>query len=96
MVARSKVEALEAEVTKLRRDLIIAMVDANTAKTKAKALANGLKVEKQLTVQKDEQLQATNQKVKSMAAKAVQAFQLTEEYNTILFNWYYKGFELLR
>ena len=96
MVARSKVEALEAEVTKLRKDLIIAMVDANTAKTKAKALANGLKVEKQLTVQKDEQLQATNQKVKSMAAKAVQAFQLTEEYNTILFNWYYKGFELLR
>lgn len=96
MVARSEVEALEAEVTKLRKDLIIAMVDANTAKTKAKALANGLKVEKQLTVQKDEQLQATNQKVKSMAAKAVQAFQLTEEYNTILFNWYYKGFELLR
>ena len=94
MVARSEVEALEAEVTKLRKDLIIAMVDANTAKTKAKALANGLKVEKQLTVQKDEQLQATNQKVKSMAAKAVQAFQLTKEYNTILFNWYYKGFEL--
>ena len=94
MVARSKVEALKAEVTKLRKDLIIAMVDANTAKTKAKALANGLKVEKQLTVQKDEQLQATNQKVKSMAAKAVQAFQLTKEYNTILFNWSYKGFEL--
>ena len=94
MVARSKVEALEAEVTKLRRDLIIAMVNANTVKKKAKALANGLKVEKQLTVQKDEQLQATNQKVKSMAAKAVQALQLTEEYNTILFNWSYKGFEL--
>ena len=94
MVARSEVEALEAEVTKLRKDLIIAMVDANTAKTKAKALANGLKVEKQLTVQKDEQLQATNQKVKSMAARAVQAFQLTKEYNTILFNWSYKGFEV--
>lgn len=31
-----------------------------------------------------------------MATKAVQAFQLTEEYNTLLFNWYYKGFELLR
>ena len=47
-------------------------------------------------MQKDEQLQATNQKAKSVAAKAVQAFQLTEEYNTILFNWYYKGFKLLR
>ena len=31
-----------------------------------------------------------------MAAKAVQAFQQTEEYNIVLFNWYYKGFELLR
>ena len=31
-----------------------------------------------------------------MVAKAIQTFQLTEEYNTILFSWYYKGFELLR
>ena len=29
-------------------------------------------------------------------AKAVTAFQITEEYNTILFQWYFKGFELLR
>ena len=54
MVIGSKVEALEAEVAKLRRDLITAMDDANTAKEKAKALANGLKVEKQFTAQKDE------------------------------------------
>jgi len=54
VVVGSKVEALEAEVAKLRRDLITAMDDANTAKEKAKALANGLKVEKQLTAQKDE------------------------------------------
>ena len=54
MVIGSKVEALEAEVAKLRRDLITAMDYANTAKEKAKALANGLKVEKQLTAQKDE------------------------------------------
>lgn len=31
-----------------------------------------------------------------MAAKVVQAFQLAEEYNTVLFSLYYKGFELLR
>ena len=37
-----------------------------------------------------------NQKVKSVVAKVVQAFLLTEEYNTVLFSWYYKGFELLR
>ena len=26
----------------------------------------------------------------------MQAFQLTEEYNIVLFSWYFKGFELLR
>ena len=35
-------------------------------------------------MQKDEQLLAVNQMVKSVAAKAIQAFQLTEEYNTAL------------
>ena len=39
---------------------------------------------------------ATNQKKKSTVAKAVYAFQLMEEYNAILFGWYFKGFELLR
>ena len=29
-------------------------------------------------------------------AKAVTAFQTTEKYYTILFQWYFKGFELLR
>ena len=39
---------------------------------------------------------AANQKVKSIVAKAVHAFQLTDEYNMVLFSWYYKGFELLK
>ena len=42
----SKVETLEAENAKLRRDLISAMDKANYAKEKAKALADDLKVEK--------------------------------------------------
>ena len=29
-------------------------------------------------------------------AKVVLAFQSIDEYNTILFQWYFKGFELLR
>lgn len=29
-------------------------------------------------------------------AKAMQAFQLTEEYNGALFSWYFKGFKILR
>lgn len=96
MVAGSKVEALEVESAKLRRDLISAMDEANSAKERAKVLAYKLWVEKQLTVQIDEQLQAMNQKVKTMASKAIQAFELTEEYNTVLFSWYCKGFELFR
>ena len=34
--------------------------------------------------------------MKIAIAKVVTAFQTTEEYNTILFQWYFKGFELLR
>ena len=34
--------------------------------------------------------------MKIVVAKAVTAFQTTEEYNTILFQWYFTGFELLR
>lgn len=37
-------------------------------------LANELKVKKQLTMEKDEQLQAVNQKVKIVATKVVEAF----------------------
>ena len=74
VVVGSKVEALEANVVNLKKDLFATMDEAKLAKEKAKALANELKVEKQLTVQKDKQLQAANQKVKSVATKAVQAF----------------------
>ena len=34
--------------------------------------------------------------MKSVVTKAVHAFQLIDEYNAILFGWYFKGFELLR
>ena len=34
--------------------------------------------------------------MKVAVAKAVHAFQLTNEYNDILFGWFFKGFELLR
>ena len=92
----SKVEALETENSKLRKELISAMNEANTAKEKAKPLANDLRMKKQLTIEKDEQLQAANQKVKIVAAKVVEAFQQIDKYNIVLFNWYYKGFELLQ
>ena len=34
--------------------------------------------------------------MKNVVAKAIHAFQLMEEYNAILFGWYFKGFELPR
>ena len=36
------------------------------------------------------------EKIKTISVKSAEAFQMTEEYNTILFNWYFKGFKLLR
>ena len=34
--------------------------------------------------------------MKNVVAKAVHAFQLMDEYNVVLFGWYFKSFELLR
>lgn len=30
-----------------------------------------------------------------IVVKSIEAFQQTDEYNTMLFRWYYKGFKLL-
>ena len=35
-------------------------------------------------------------KLKTIAARSIKGFQQTDEYNTVLFSWYFKGFELLR
>ena len=92
--ALSWVAALEAEKSKLKKDLITAMGEANLAKEKAKT--DDLRVEWQLTLEKDEQLLAAKEKIKTIAVKAVKGFQQTKEYNIVLFGWYFKGFELLR
>ena len=96
VVATTKVKALEVKASGLRKDLIMAMDDSNSSKEKIKALTKELDAEKQLVKQKDELLAAAGQKMKNAVAKAVCAFQTTEEYNAILFGWYFKGFELLR
>ena len=96
VVANSKVEALEAEASDLRKDLITTMDSLNASKEQVQALMEQLNVEKQSMKQKDELLAAAAQKMKVTVAKAVTAFQTTNEYNTILFQWYFKGFELLR
>ena len=49
-----------------------------------------------MTKEKDEQSAAAKERTKRIAAKAIKGFQQTEEYNTVLFSWYFKGFKLLR
>ena len=52
--ARSHASSMEAENSKLRKELIAAMDDANQAKEKLRTLTEELKVERELTKEKDE------------------------------------------
>ena len=70
----SKVKALELENSKLKKDLISAMDEANTINEKVKVLGDDLRAERQLTLEKDKQLQAAKEKIKTVVAKAVEAF----------------------
>ena len=71
----SRVETLEVKNSKLRKDLIAAMDKANTAKEKAKVLFDDLRAERRLTLEKDKQLLAAKEKIKTIVAKSVEAFQ---------------------
>ena len=92
----SKMEAMEAEPSTLKQNLINSIGKATTLKEKVKALSDDLRAKHQLTLEKDEQLLGAKEKLKTIPARSVEAFQTTDEYNTVLFNWYFKGFELLR
>ena len=92
----TRMEAQEKENSDLRTNLITSMDEATTLKEKVKVLEDDLRVERALTQEKDEQLLAAKEKLVTIAARSVEAFQTTDEYNTVLFSWYFKGFELLR
>ena len=96
VVANSKVEALETEASGLQNDLGAAMDAINASKKQTKVLTEQLKSKNLLVKQKDNLLVSAGQRMKIAVAKVVTAFQTTEEFNTILFQWYFKGFELLR
>ena len=74
IVANSKVEALEAKASGLRKDLVAAMDALNTSKEQAKVLTEQLESEKQSVKQKDDLLTTTAQRMKVVVAKAVTAF----------------------
>ena len=56
MVANSKVDSVEAESSRLRKDLIEAIDQSTKAKEKAKEMKEALKVEKKLVIQKDKEV----------------------------------------
>ena len=92
----SRMEALEKENSELKKNLIVSMDEATSLKAKVKTLDDDLKVERKLTLKKDEQLLTAKEKLKTIAARSIEAFQTTDEDNTVLFSWYFKGFELLK
>ena len=47
-------------------------------------------------MEKDEQLLGAKENLKTIAVRSVEVFLQTNKYNTVLFSWYFKGFELLR
>ena len=94
--ARSHASSLEVENSKMKKELIATINDANLAKEKLRTSTEELRVEWELTKEKDKQLAAARERAKGLVAKAIEGFQQTKEYNTVLFSWYFKGFELLR
>ena len=85
----SNMEAMEAETSTLKQNLIDSMSEVATLKKKVKALNDDLRAECQLTLEKDEQLLGAKESLKTIAARSIEAFQTTDEYNTVLFSWYF-------
>ena len=92
----SRMEALEGENSTLKKKLIESMHEVNTLKESSKTLAENLRAERQLTLEKDKQLLVAKEKLMTIAARSIESFQQTNEYNTVLFSWYFKGYKLLR
>ena len=90
--ARSHASSMEAKNSKPRKEFIVAMDDANQAKEKLRILTEELRVKRELTKEKDEQIATARERAKGLAAN----LWSTEEYTTVLFSWYFKGFKLLR
>ena len=75
VVANSKVESVEVECSKLRKDLIVAMNERNDANEKIKELTEALHVEKALIIQKDKEIQVALLKIDAKREKVIQKFK---------------------
>ena len=96
VVANSKVNSVEAESSRLRKDLIEVMDQATKAKEKVKELKDALKVENMVIVQKDEEIQTGLLKTDEEYEKLITKFLEFDRFSDLQFVQYFKGFELLR
>ena len=70
----SRMEALEGENSTLKKKLIESMHKVNTLKESSKTLADDLQAERQLTLEKDEQLLVAKEKLKTIVARSIEGF----------------------
>ena len=75
----SKMEIMESETSTLKQNLIDSMGEATTLKEKVKALSDDLRAKRQLTLEKDEQHLGAKESLKTIAARSIEAFQMTDE-----------------
>ena len=71
----SKMEVLETENSTLKKKLIESMHEVNTLKESSKTLADVRRAERQLRLEKDEQLLVAEDKLKTIAARPIEEFQ---------------------
>ena len=90
-MANSKVDSVEAENSRLRKDLIEAMDQLTKAKEKVKELKEVLKVEKKLVIQKDEEVQATLLRTDKECEKVISKFLEFDHFFDMQFEQYFKG-----
>ena len=84
-MANSKVDSIEAESLKLRKDLIEAMDQSTKAKENVKELKEALNVEKKLVIQKDKEVQAALLRVDKEREKVIARFLESDHFSNIQF-----------
>ena len=85
VVANSKVDSIEAESLKLRKDLIEAMDQSTKAKENVKELKKALNVKKKLVIQKDEEVQAAFLRMDKEREKVIARFLESNHFSNIQF-----------
>ena len=85
VVANSKVNSIDTESLKLRKDLIKAMDQLTKAKEKVKELKEALKVEEKLVIQKGKEVQVALLRTDEECEKVITKFLESNRFSNIQF-----------